>query len=122
MSDADILIEEFSETITITRYDPDGYYDGPRWVGGSTSTFDIEISLQPLNGRELMYLPEAQRSKRSLKGYTTTELQTVGVNGSNQKADSFTYQGTDFEIYNVKAYKGEVLNHYKILAIEKNSL
>jgi len=118
MSDTSDLIEEFSETVTFTRFEG-GSYSGLDYVAGTTSTFDVEISLQPLSGKELLQLPEGQRTKQTIKGYTETQLLTARESES-KKADEFDYEGVTFEVHVVLPYKGDVLNHYKIIAVEKS--
>ena len=93
----------------------DGIYDA-----GTSSTFTAIMSVQPLNGRELMQIPEElQRTRQLLKGYTTTELFTVETSTS-KKADRVTRaNGTVYEVQKVEEWGG-ALAHFKVVMAELN--
>ena len=54
--------------LSVTRTDG-SYVDGV-WTPGVASTFAIEGSIQPMSGRELLLLPEGQRSRGAWTLYT----------------------------------------------------
>jgi len=95
-----------------------GYVDG-EYEEGSTSTFDIEMSVQPLQGRELQLLPEGERTRRYVKGYTVTRLYTA-IEATSKKADRVGYDSTNFEVQSVERWVDGELEHYKVLMAEVN--
>lgn len=77
--------------LTVTR--ASGSYVDSVWTPGAGSTFGIEGSIQPLNGRELLLLPEGQRSRGAWKLYTADgDLRTLEA-GSSNEADRITWDG-----------------------------
>ena len=95
-----------------------GYVDGI-YQPGAVSEFQIRISMQPLNGKELLQLPETQRTKRLMKGYTASYLHTAETSPS-QKADRLLYNDTIFEVQAVERWLVTDLNHYKVIVAELN--
>lgn len=96
------LIEEFAEDVTLTRYGTGGYENGS-YAAGSTSVSSIRMSVQPLGGRDLLNLPEAQRTKIMMKGYCADQLLTAQSSPS-QKADVITHNGIDYEVQAVEPW------------------
>ena len=109
------LISNFGETVSVSRPGAGTMTDG-RWVAGVPSTFDAVMSIQPLNGDDIEELPEGQRTRNIIKGYTATELQTTNE-GSGIKADVVTYNSKTFEVQTVERWRGD-LNHWKVLMTE----
>jgi hypothetical protein len=95
-----------------------GYVDG-LYQAGTENSFSIRISMQPLTGKELLQFPEAQRTRRMMKGYTATYLHTAETSPS-QKADRIEYNGTFFEVQTVNRWLVTDLNHYKVIVAELN--
>lgn len=71
------LINRFGKAVTVKRFPAGDFVDG-------TYTFDpddiqdisVVMSIQPLNGQELLNLPEGQRTRTNVKGYCATLLRT----------------------------------------------
>lgn len=72
-------------------------------------------SVQPLNGRDLLLLPEGQRERESRKIYTTTELKTD---------DKIEFNDKLWEVSNVDELFGldGILDHYKAEIFFANEL
>ncbi len=117
---AEDLIENFSETVTVNR-ESAGTYSSGVYVPGSSSLFAIQMSVQPLSGKELLNLPEAQRTRRQIKGYTATELFTASE-ALSQKADIVSYDDSTFEVQDVEQWEGSsnALNFWKVRMAEVN--
>jgi hypothetical protein len=107
--------------IVITRTtqettDDDGFY-----VAGTTSTTTIEANIQPTSKwNDMQALPQGERSRPALKGYTSCEVRMAkeGVNGWG--ADTFVWKdGETYEIRHVEPWQMGVLDHYKFLAVRK---
>jgi hypothetical protein len=115
----DILNDLDAESVTVKRYDSGSYVNG-LYVAGDTDDITAVVSLQPMPGKELLNLPEAQRTRRWLKGYSDTELLTASQSDS-KKADLFEYDGTTFEVMRSDKWVGGSLSHWRILAAELDS-
>jgi len=76
MSLNDVIGVFATGTYTVTRGSAGAYTDGD-FVPGGISTFLIEASIQPLSGRDLQLLSEAQHGEEVRRVYTKTELRTV---------------------------------------------
>lgn len=118
MSAASDLIASFSENVTLVRYDSDGAFVDGTYVPGDTTESTIEMSVQPLSGKDLLNLPEGQRNRRLMKGYTAEEL-IVGEEATGQKADRIEYNDTTFEVQTVERWRGD-LDFFKVLMAEVN--
>lgn len=120
MSAAD-LIASFALPVTIKRFSPGSYVEG-KWVDGGEEQFEDRMSIQPLVGKDLLNLPEAQRTKRLMKGYIATELRTSSETGQ-YRADQVLYDGVWFEVQTVELWKDgiESLDHWKVILAEANA-
>jgi hypothetical protein len=67
------IIRELDELLSIVREGPVKYVDG-KPVKGEPTTFEIKANVQPLNGRELLIVPEGDRFKDQLYLYTSERL------------------------------------------------
>lgn len=94
-----------------------GYVDGV-YQPGTVTTFSAVMSVQPAGGKELLKLPEGQRTKTVMKGYTETALYTADQ-AASKKADVVTYEGALFEVQKVEPWGGN-LSHYKVLMVGVN--
>jgi hypothetical protein len=103
-------------SVTVTRAAAGSYVDG-RWVAGSTSTLTVTASAQPHRARpdELLHLPEADRTRESLRLYTETELQTADEE-TQTPADLVTWDGEQWEVVRVESWPLG-LAHYKAIAL-----
>lgn len=115
------LVNRFGFDVTVTRYAASTYVNG-RIQAGAASTFTAKMSIQPLNGRELLNLPEAQRAKQMAKAYTDVELRTVNE-VAKTKADRISDGTRVFEVQAVEAWQSSgnsIAPHWKVLLAEVN--
>lgn len=86
---------------------------------GVESIVQVVCNVQPvLKLTDTYLLPEADRSRATLKVYTkgaSLRERTEGVNGF--AADRFYWKGQLFEVMKVIDYDMGVLNHYKALCM-----
>jgi hypothetical protein len=106
----------FRRSIDVTRISG-GSYVNHRWVGGAETTFSILGSVHPIEGNEVMYLPEGKRDKESYKIVSDTFLrvngddpQTYGT--STGDCDRLQLPGGMFEVVGRKPCQNNVINHY----------
>ena len=111
-------IEQFQTyTLTINRPQNDGEYVNGWWVEPVVDTFDVKANIQPLRGQELENLPEAQRTKKAIRVYVETKLQTASESDA-QRADRFELLGHTYEIWQVEDWFNTDLPHYKCIATQ----
>ena len=117
------LIATFALPVTVRTFEPGEWVDGI-WVEASFNDTVEEMSVQPLVGKDLLNLPEAQRTKRLMKGYIAKELRTVSEPGQ-YKADRVFYDDVWFEVQTVELWKDaqkpdSSLDHWKVVLAEVN--
>lgn len=103
----------FRKTYTVTRVTvgsiTDGYY-----TNGTSNTFDIQASIQPLKPSDVQQLPEGRRNKKMFTVFTDTELQVV----TSSNPDKLSIYGEVYELDQEEVWQNGVINHYKYLAIK----
>jgi hypothetical protein len=87
-----------------------------RYRPGTSSTFTISASVQPARGRDLLRLPEGQRTREVIAIFTATALQTAAAPGG-ATADAITFQGSQYEVQTVE-YWFQAGGFYKALALK----
>lgn len=108
----------FSKPINVTRsqggeYDARGHFSpSPRKL------LMMYANVQPLQGKELLVLPEGKRTKDSLKIMTDQELLETNEE-KNQLPDHILYRGKWYEVHSVKVYD-ELLPHFETIALNIN--
>jgi predicted heme/steroid binding protein len=95
-----------------------GYVDG-LWQTPAAADVEIEMSVQPLNGDEVVKLPEGDRSRQWMKGYTAQEMQ-VADEMTGRRGDFILYNGKVYEVMKSERWLQTDLNHYKVLLAEIN--
>jgi hypothetical protein len=102
--------------ITITRATPGAFVDG-YWESGSPETMTVIASVQPLRGRELLALPEAQRVRHPIRIYAEAELHTADQEAGTT-ADVVTWKGNQYEVATVEDWTDGPLPHWKCTALK----
>lgn len=108
-------MSSFRSPFTITRKSAGSYVNG-KWVEGSTSTFTIQASVQPLRGEEIQLLPEGRRNSQAVRIYTDTQLYVKTDEQTNP--DKLTAFGESYEVLSVEPWQSNVINHYKCIAVK----
>jgi len=111
------LIDNFvTDIINITRFEAGSLVKG-KYVAGATNNFDIEAAVIPISGKELVLLPEGERTKEMIVIYSDVELLTVNEKDF-KKADRLSWRGKDYEIHKVEDWTKTDLPHYRIIAMK----
>jgi len=121
---ASALIARFGRTFTVTRFaagtNSRGYYVPATAI---PATFDVEMSIQPMTGKELLNLPEGQRTRAHRKGYCATELFTANKD-AGIRADLVNVDGRMFEVQNVEFWESDINiidPYWKVVLAEVNT-
>ncbi len=101
------------ETVTIKRKATGSYVNG-HYVEGTETSSSIKAGVQPLTGKELLQLVEADRNRESLKVFTTSEIR---IN------DIVIRSGKTYEVQKVNDLSVYSISHYEavMLLIEGQS-
>lgn len=88
-------------------------------VNGRWNTSEAEGtfvgSVQPVNGKDLQFLPEGRRDIGMVKVYSNTAL-AVSAEGSNTPGDIVLLAGKKWEVIRELVYANDLINHYKYIA------
>jgi len=97
-----------AEIITIKRRTTGSYVQG-HYVDGTESSSAINANVQPLTGKEILQLIEADRIRESLKILTVSEIR---VN------DTVVRGGKNYEVQKIADFSGStILPHYEAVML-----
>lgn len=114
------LIGCFGKNYTIKRSSKEGCYVDGRWQASRRDTeFTVLASIQPVDGRTLERLPEAQRTLETRKMYAACVLQNT-VEDIGRNADRVIIDGEEWEVATVELW-GPMLDHSKCIIIRMNT-
>ena len=81
----------------------------------SSSTTSITGSVQPLNGKDLQFLPEGRRDTGLCKVYSNTPL-SVSIEGSETPGDVVIWAGKKWEVIQELVFANGLIDHYTYIA------
>ena len=114
MSPALQMPSDMFTDVTLTSWAA-GSYVNRRWVAGASSTSTISASVQPAGPRDLMHLPEGDRTKGAVKIYTDSEL-SEGDESQGFDPDQITWNGEQWEVQQV--WRNALgIGHHKAMAV-----
>lgn len=87
-----------------------------RYTPGSTSQFAITASVQPVTGRDLQVLPEAQHAEDVRVVYATTEIKTQEA---GFEPDQISIDGALWKVVNVEKWTLRGETHYRALVARR---
>lgn len=103
-------------TITVKRASV-GEYVNSRWQAGETTEFTIEANVQPnLSGRDIKMLPEGDRSKKTIKLYTVTDI-NVSEQAELLEGDKVLWKSEWYSVRATFPYSMGVLDHTKAICV-----
>ena len=88
-----------TNSYTVVRNGAGSFTQG-RYIPGIPVSFTINASIQPLDGRDLLRLPQGSRTEWYIKIYTATPLRVVIAPAGNS-SDVVSYGGNTFEVEKV---------------------
>lgn len=103
---ADLLIQSLSTgTYVVTRRRAPAYVDGVVTPDPNPVTLSILASVVPASGRDLLRLPEGQRSTETRTVYTVTQLM-VAAAGAKYANDVVSIDGDQWQVQQVQSFPG----------------
>jgi len=102
------------EEVVLTSWAAGSHVDGT-WVDGASTVATIRASVQPANARDLMHLPEGDRTKGAIKLYTDGDL-SEGNEALALVPDQITWNGEQWEVQKVWRHQMG-LGHHKGMAL-----
>ena len=118
MSLIDVIDALSTGTYTVTRRSAGTYVEG-RYVLGSTSSFNIVASIQPLlrtGGRHLRTESQGQHGEEMRVIYTKTDLLT---RTSTRDPDVVTIDSEPWEVFEVQRWQAFGDAHWRVIASRK---
>jgi hypothetical protein len=95
------LWKHITGTYTVTRTASNGYDSHGRAIAGTVSTFSTPASVQPMTGRELLLLPEAQRGEETQWFFSPVEMRT---RSATTAPDVVTIAGESWTVNHVESW------------------
>lgn len=109
------MITRWNLPYTVTRQTTARTFVKGREVPPATTQFEVQATIQPITGREVLKLPEGERSENQIKIYSATKLNVATEAGI--AGDVITYDSDDFEIVAVENWnKFNGIKHFKMRA------
>lgn len=111
------MISTWNEKIKVERQ------VAPKWDHGrpvdqAPECFFIQATVQRLSAREVLLLPESQRTREIVKVYTSFALQGIPEK-TNINADVIVWGDAKYEVSSVEKWQQKTnLTHYKATALK----
>lgn len=103
--------------LTLHRRTSQTYVNG-RAVKSASADVIITANVQPvMKMTDLQFLPEGDRSKKTLKVYSKDLIRQKKEGTGGWDADTFTWEGELYEVRKVVNYGMGVLNHYHAICV-----
>ena len=119
MSTSSALIESMAaQNVSLTRQAAGSLVSG-LFVPGVETVSNIRAAVQPLNGEDLVSLPEGQRQRESYKLFSVTEMKTASEEGAT-RSDKVSFYGREFEVQQVQRQIGLGMDHFKAIVMRVN--
>lgn len=90
------ILAVFGSTVTLERRAAGAFVNGT-WVAGSLTTSSISAAVQPAGVRDLLKLPEGERTEETIAIFTIAPLIVSEVAGA-QEGDRIIYQGRTYRV------------------------
>lgn len=110
-----MLIEDFGGLVNVKRYGP-GYAANGVSVKGQATTMQIYAVIEPLRPREMMILPEGERTRERVRVYTETRLVTAEESAQTM-GDRVEYNDRDYEVQQCEVWNDGEDTFYKAIAV-----
>lgn len=117
------LIGKFGKDVTLRRQAAAGAYVNRIYVPGDyDADATVRMSVQPINGEELVQLQGGDRTKEFARGYTATQLFT-SIQSPSKKADLIISGGVRYQVDNVEPWESNnnsIVPYWKVTLVKVN--
>lgn len=110
-----MLIDDFGALANVKRYGS-GYAANGVSVKGQATTMQIYAVIEPLRPREIMILPEGERTREYVRVYTETQLVTADESAQTM-GDRVDYNGREYEVQQCEIWNDGEDTFYKAIAV-----
>lgn len=83
-----------------------------RWKKGPTTDVVIEANVQPFQYKDIMQLPEADRTKEWIKLYSKDLIRSAKEGDDGYDADIVLWDGFEYKVMRVRHYQMGILDHW----------
>lgn len=111
-----LFLSTGSRTITVRQRAAGSIVRG-KWQEGAETVVEIVANVQPTKPHEMLVLPEADRSKASIKVHSQSPLRTLLEGTGGHSADIIEWDGELWEVASVKRWQMGILDHYRAIAV-----
>lgn len=122
--DAATLIAKYGKAVTLRRQSAAGAYVNRIYQQGDyAADVPIRMSIQPINGEELVQLQDGDRTMEFARGYTATELFTSTHNPSKKADLIITGAGVKYQVHKVEPWESNnnnIVPYWKVILARVN--
>lgn len=93
-----------------------GEYIAGIWQSSPETEVVLEANVQPMQFKEIMLLPESERTKEWIKIYSVEPLRTGNESNTGWEADIVEWDGEKYRVMKCRRYQMGVLDHYHSIA------
>lgn len=105
--------------LTVNRTLPGSRVNG-RYVPGAVEEVEVEANVQPFQRLTGEKSPkEGDRHVYGVKVWSVEPLQPVVEGSSTTVADTFVFEGIEYEVIQVQPWKMGLMDHYECVAVRK---
>lgn len=96
-------VNDFSSEVSLLRQSKGTYNEFGKWEDQDPKEIKINACVQPINGKDLVKVPEGFRTRSIITLYTTNEVRTASEVEKTQ-ADIVTWNGERYQIYFIEKW------------------
>lgn len=96
-------------------YDAYGYPTGLTYVPFEA----LVCTVQPIQGKDLLLLPEGMRDKEAYTVWTETECDTVNE-GTDKKPDEIQIYGDWYKVTKKRSWQVGLIPHYELVVVKRD--
>lgn len=88
--------------------------DPPHFEASASTTFTIKASVQPVSGKDLVFMPEGMSVNDVNVIFSDTQLNTANE-AAKTLPDEVEIDGRVFVVFHVEKWANKVINHFRYL-------
>ncbi len=119
---ASALISRYGKTVSLVTQATGTVGADYTFTTTENAPVDITMFIEPVSGRDLLLLPQGERAKKVMRGYTATEIKVTSYD-NQLLSDKIVDGSTTYEVHNVEYWEANNFNlqpYYVCLLVEMN--